>query len=305
MSLKSFLKEYESLKLKFPARDRTYYNVVNCDYGEDIFNSKDCFWVFNGADLVDCMYNTDGYKEVDDVECDNGVLSERCFESTDFAECTNCNHVELCVRCYDSYFCYMCEDCNDCFGCSNLVHKSYCIYNVQHTKAEYKQKIKELLKISQTEAYKKLENVKKKFPRVNSYYDDATNSDYADYVYFVKTLYYCFDCSHSQDLGYMMLSHYCRDVWDGIYALECESSAGVSYSSSCFGCYEVEKCARCYDSFFLYECNDCNDCFGCAYLTNKHHCILNVQYTEAEYNKKVKEIKKEIGFHLSAKNIGV
>jgi hypothetical protein len=295
MDLKSFLKKYDALKLKFPSQDRTYSAAENSDYCEDVFDVKDCYWCFNGAELQGCSYNTDGYKEVDDVECDNGVRAERCFESTDFAECTDCNYIELCVRCYNLNYCYMCQDTNDCFCCANLNHKSYCIENVQYTKKEYQQKLKELKKETPTYILKRLEELKQKFPKVNSYYDDATNSDYADYVYFVKDLYYCFDSSNSQSSGFMNLSHYCQNVWDATYALNCQHSAGISYSSDCYGSYELEKCGRCYNSYYLYHCNDCHDCFGCAYLDHKQFCILNVQYTEEEYFMKLAELKNDLG----------
>jgi len=295
--------DFNKLKKSFPLYDRTYFNAENCDYCENIFNSKDCYFAFNGAELNGCLYNSDGFKEVDDIDCDNGVSSERCYESTDFANCTDCDFITHCVRCYNVSHSYMLTDCHDCFGCANLSNKAFCIYNIQLTKDEYRKQIKILTKKPILEIQSKLENVKKNFPKINLYFDDAVNSEYADYVFFVKNLYYCFDCSHSQDCGYSELSHYCQDCWDSLYALSCERSVAALFSTECYGSYELNKCFRCYNSFFLDNCSDCHDCFGCVNLSYKQYCILNIQYSKKEYQEKLKELKKNLELFFNQKLI--
>ncbi len=47
----------------------------------------------------------------------------------------------------------------------------------------------------------------------------------------------------------------------------------------------------CLDSEFVANCRNVQYCFGCVGLENKKYCILNQQYTEEEYFKKVDEIK--------------
>lgn len=295
MKLNEFEKEYESLKKKFPTYPRNYGNVENSDYCENVFNSKNCYWNFNCAEMKDCLYCYDGFQEVDDIDCDDCVRTERCFECNDIEGCSDCYYLNYGQRCYDVWYSFWCFDCHDCFGCSNLSHKSYCIYNIQYTKKDYEKRLSKLRKEPPQKILNKLKELKNKFPKLNTDYGDADNSDYCNHVYFVKNLYMCFDCSHSQDSGYMEYSHFCNDCWESLYALNCERCTNALFSSECHSCYEILRCARCYDSFYLYNCFDCHDCFGCAFLTNKQYCILNIQYTKEEYEQKVKDLRKEMG----------
>jgi hypothetical protein len=72
-----------------------------------------------------------------------------------------------------------------------------------------------------------------------------------------------------------------------------------SDSELCYGdilCDGLYKTHFSYDSdesinsFFLKHCKNLQDCIGCVNLRNKSHCILNVQYSKEEYEKKKKEL---------------
>ena len=62
---------------------------------------------------------------------------------------------------------------------------------------------------------------------------------------------------------------------------------GCTRCTDCYGCYDCKDCTRCDD------CYDCTDCMFCKGLIDKKYCILNIQFTEEEYFKKVDELKKE------------
>ena len=49
-------------------------------------------------------------------------------------------------------------------------------------------------------------------------------------------------------------------------------------------------------NFNCFNCIECIDCLNCSYCRNiedKKYCICNVQLTEEEYKKKIKELKEE------------
>ena len=41
------------------------------------------------------------------------------------------------------------------------------------------------------------------------------------------------------------------------------------------------------------DCIDCRDCAYCRNLKHKKYCICNVQLTEEEYKKKIKELEEQ------------
>ena len=72
------------------------------------------------------------------------------------------------------------------------------------------------------------------------------------------------------------------------------SSSELSYEDTfCDGVYKTHfsyDADECINSFFLKYCKNLQDCIGCVNLRNKSHCILNVEYSKEEYEKKKKEI---------------
>jgi len=68
--------------------------------------------------------------------------------------CYNCDHCDNCNHCYYCYNCDQCDNCNHCDNCYNCEYcylctgqtgKRYMILNVQFTKEEYEQKLKEIV----------------------------------------------------------------------------------------------------------------------------------------------------------------
>lgn len=299
MRINDFIDQVEKLRRSFPEANQLGHGLENCDYCDELFNSKGCFQAFNSSDLQDCLYCNDGYIEKNDIDCLWGVRSERCYECTDFADCTDCNYLTMAVRCYNMWGCDSCYDCHDCFGSTLLRNKSYCIYNIQHTKEEYEKKISELKKTPIEEVLKRVARIKSGFPKINLYYDSAENSDFNDYIYFVKNLYYCFDSTNSEDCGYMNRSNFCKDTWDDTYGYQNELCIESNRCSNCHNSYFIEGCERCFDTYFSYKCKDCHDCFGCVRLANKSYCILNIQYTKEEYENRISALRDEFGVHFT------
>ncbi len=68
----------------------------------------------------------------------------------------------------------------------------------------------------------------------------------------------------------------------------------LSYSNTlCAGLYKTHfsyDSDESINSFFLKSCINLQDCIGCVNLRNKSRCILNVQYSKEEYDKKKKDL---------------
>src|SRR3972149_6548979 len=111
------------------------------------------------------------------------------------------------------------------------------------------------------------ETLKKTLPLPDFHGNDIENSDYGDYLFSCKNVYYAFDVAECQNSLY---------IYDSI-TLE-----------GCVDCTEVSE------RQYLYECVDCHDCFGYVELEQKKYCIFNKQYSKEEYFTKIKELKKKI-----------
>jgi hypothetical protein len=289
------LEEYEALKRKLPRTGTVQFGCENCDWGDHVFNSANGYYVFDGSQIQDSMYSYNSFKEVGCIDTHWNSTCERCYETLDSIECTDCYFSQYLGQSYNMYYCFNCDSCNDCFGCVQLSNKSYCIFNVQYTEEEYKEKLPELKKMVPEEVMKKIKELELKFPKIQSYFADNINSDYTDYVYKSRNAYYCFDCISIEDCGFVSVSNECKDSWDCSYIFRCEHCAECVDSDECYNCYAAQNCSRCYDSAFIFGCADCNNCFMCSSLTNAKYCILNVQYTPEEYKTKVSELKAQLG----------
>jgi hypothetical protein len=100
------------------------------------------------------------------------------------------------------------------------------------------------------------------------------------------------------DCGYLTASYDCTDTWDASYTVRTEQSLEISHSGDIYNSYQMTDCDNCYDSFYLEDCSNCHDCFGCTKLTHKQYCILNVQYSPQEYQKKVMELRDALELHF-------
>ena len=86
------------------------------------------------------------------------------------------------------------------------------------------------------------------------------------------------DCSFTKDeLGYERVG--------GGWSFNCDYSAFLM---------------NCVDCKFCFQCQECKNCFGCDALHHKRFCILNKEYSEEEYFKKISEIWAELKNSIEA-----
>ena len=296
-----FFKQLKVLSEKVPRIARTAINLINSDYSMNAGDLKDCYLIFNAANDEDCAYGTainnskkcydNSYLESAEL-CYENVLCEKCYTTFYSVQCSGCQNV---------YFSKNLKNCNDCFGCVNLRNKSYCIFNKQYSKEEYKEKIKEF----QTGSYTSCEIFKKetkklflKFP--NKYFHGEKNiNSTGDYIYNSKNVHNSYFVSGGENMKYCQLLRISpsKDCYD--YTL-IGKNAELVYDSLIVGrnVSNIKFCHECYENAINLEycvnCSSSSNCFGCVGLRKKQYCILNKQYTKEEYFKMVERIKKHM-----------
>lgn len=293
------VEEYLHLKNKFPREGTGNINCENCDWCDRLADSKNCYYAFDGSEIQECLYSYKDWRATSCVDTLWNAICERCYEVSDSIESSDCSFSQYLAQCYNVQYSFNCNSCHDCFGCTNLSHKEYCIFNVQYTEEEYENKLVKLKELTPEEILKQVEELRLKFPKIQSNFSDNENSDYVDYVYKSHNAYYCFDSNSLEDCGYVSNCNECKDSWDCTQSNKLEHCAESLDSNDCYNCYRAEDSTRCYDSMFLTKCTDCHDCFMCVNLSNAKYCILNVQYTKEEYFEKLIGLKKELGLAFS------
>jgi hypothetical protein len=282
---KTFFEQIKSLQERIPRPHQAGLNNQNCDWSDDIWNSKNCYLSRSSEECEDLTYSYRTFKCKNSI---NLVFSFEVENSYDCVYCFNSYNLKYSINsrnCIDSYFLYDCRNCTNCFMSWNLRNKSYCIENIQYTKEKYFEKLKEYNLLSRVEV-KSLKEVfeihikKDAIHREN--YNIQTKNSTGDFLYQTNNCQSCFSFSESEDLHNSV-----RGI-KGVSSSDVNGCWYIENSCNSFGCVNAYGLKSCLSSPSRYSeyldiCEDCEYCFGCIGLKKKKYCILNKQYTKEEY----------------------
>src|SRR3989344_3335423 len=141
-----FLEQVKELREKTPyvALESLYTSLKNSDYSNALAWSKNCYQIF-WADYCENVYYSsilNGLKFSSD--CLRGWESELCYGSIGVNSSYRVFFSDGVSDSVDIWFSRNCYNCTNCVGCVNLRGAKNCIFNVQYSKEEYAEKIKEL-----------------------------------------------------------------------------------------------------------------------------------------------------------------
>lgn len=274
-------------------------NHVNSEYCSITEGNKNCYLVIGGDFNENALYSSFVFHSKDIVDCYWSKKCELCYELSESISCNNVFYSRICENCLDSFFLFNCKNCHDCFGCVNLRNASYQIFNVQYTKEEYKENIKNLKAnshISLEKIKKEFEEHIKKFPMRFANIINSVNCT-GDNIEHARNVKYSFDVSgNTEDSKYLWFTYSgvknCLDIdHSGLSTeLSCDSSTlypanRVLFSRFIFTGHDIQYSYNCHNSAYL---------FGCIGLKNKQYYILNKQYTKEEYEKLIPKIIKHM-----------
>ncbi len=293
-----FFEQFLELKNKVPhmATYVIWGTTENSDFTNCTGYLKNCYLISEADYDEDCYFSNRIFHCKDIVDCSNLTGCELCYECMDSANCNRLQYSEECAQCSDSYFLYYCKDCHDCIGCINQSHKKHMIFNVQYSPEEY-EKHKEAFKLNTREGIEKLRKQCEEF--FNQHAHRALQQEHnenctGDHLYHSKNSFNCFDSAKLEDC------RNCVRVAGGVKDAQNYSSWGFTAEKiyMCSACgdnaYNLKFCSTCTtnvtDLTYCYLCTGCSDCFGCVGLKKKKYCILNKQYSKAEYEELVPKI---------------
>lgn len=216
----------------------------------------------------------------------NIIHSDRIFNGV---------YVQESRDCLNSMFLFDCCNCEDCFMVTNKRNGKFIFRNEQLTESEYRSRMAnlELTCRSSFEALRKefvdLVGAKAIWPEN---FNEKVNGCSGEYLTDCTD---CKECYFQHDARNQFQSSFSFDGSEGNMSCTAWFGATHSYYSTTgsksqgikFGYTQVQ----CQNTEYSYHCYNCEDCFGCVGLNRKRFCIFNKQYNEAEYWKKLDELK--------------
>jgi len=295
---KSFWVQFKELMSRVPQLALMNVSCENSDYTNQSYADKNCYMTFATDLSEDCYY------------VDYSFSCKNCVDGLGLKECEYCYQCVDCTKCYQNYFCqdgsdcqdcyfsYALKNCHHCFGCTNLRHKEYYYFNQPLSPAEWQRKVEgwSLTSDMIKESYQWAKEVGLAEPRIYATMNNCENCS-GNYLNNCKNARHCFDGANLEDAKYCILTPVAsRDIYDvsggaGERIYESFSAGAVGrnllFCGWCWtGVVDLTYCILCM--------NNSHDLFGCVGLKKKNYCVLNKQYTKADYQKLVTRIVEQM-----------
>ncbi len=293
-----FFHQFRELLGEVPLPNLSVINSTNSEYSNWTEFNKNCYLVFAAGLNENVRYAN---KSLEGKDTQDALYTGHIELGYELVNCFGCYRLlfsQNCKSCTDSAFLYECRDCTNCFGCTNLVGKSYCMYNEQLSKEEYKRCMAEI----DLGSYATVQKLKKEFDErklatihrasrivgsSNCTGNDINNS---------KNCHSCFDIFEDmEDSKYSVTAMKSKELYDSMGQWKMNFSyenvdnnvgTNVACSITTYTSHDVRYCMSCHSSSNL---------FGCVGLRSKEYCILNKQYTKEEYEAIVPQIIASMG----------
>ncbi len=293
---KSFFNQLQELQEKVPRPHQTGENNTNCDWCEDIWESKNCYLTRSAVKCDNVSYGYRIVESKDSVDVVNSFNLQNSYSCFACHSSFNLNFSENSKDCIDSYFLFDCRNCQNCFMSWNLRNKQYCIRNKQYTKEAYEKELKNI----KLDSYKNIEDLKNEFENILK--KEAIHRENFNLKTTDSVGNYLTNCDKCINMFSFENAQNSRNSMRGISTKDCIDQAGTwrdenSGNNSCVtGGYQIKYSAwsDARYSEYLDLCIECEYCFGCVGLRKKKYCILNKQYTKEQYENLKDEIIKDM-----------
>ena len=286
-----FFEQFAELQREVPRMALLNKNSVNSEYTNHSGDNKNVYLSFTTFSSENILYSTWTMKSQDCMDCSFIYeKGERLYEVIDSRTSYQCQYGLFLKDCSSCYYCFDCKGCNECFLSYNLRNKSYVFKNIQYSREEYLEKMKEY-DLSSFEVREKLKKeyedmIKKE--AIHRYVVSERNvNSVGSFLYDCKNVTQAFEGERSENCKYIYGIIEGKDCMD-IY------HAGWTPMELCYelqGCtrtYNCQFCHLCYDnSHVIYSdtCQNSQNLFGCVSIKKGEYMIFNKKYSKTEYEK--------------------
>jgi hypothetical protein len=284
---KPFFAQYQDLLNVVPRFSLFQRESVNSDYANFAAEAKNVYLSYSAVNSEDVYYS----RAVDDsrnvFDCLNVSSLESCYGGLYYGSSNKAHFLLRSQGCINAWLLFDSINCQDCILSHNLRNKRYVIRNVQYSKEEYAEQLKQF----DFGSHVKLEEYKKEFvdmvsKSIHRYADifQSTGST-GDAISQSKDSQNCFEGWNLDNVHNLVRGYRLKDSYDIDFVTDAERL----YEYICGG--KVMDNVRCStsaisnlnDVSYTDSCGGSANLFGCISLRSKKFCILNKQYTEEEY----------------------
>ena len=297
-----FFEQFAELQHDVPRLALLNKNSVNSQYTNHSGNNKDAYMSFCVFDSENVMHSTYIMNNTRDcLDCSHvHEKGERVYEIIDSRTCYQCQYGLFLRDCASLFYCYDCRGCNDCFMSCNLRNKSYVFKNVQLTREEYMNKMKEfemssfLTRQGLDKEYQDMIEIQ----AIHRYVISERNvNSIGSMLYDSKNVTQSFEIDNYENLKY---------VYSAINMKDCVDIYHAGYNSEL--CYEIQGCTRtancqftnlCYDNLNVSygdTCQNSQNLFGCVCVKKGEYMIFNKKYSKEDYE----ALKEKIIEHMKS-----
>jgi hypothetical protein len=296
---KSFLQQYKELQSRVPQLAIQNDNGIgseNSEYCYDISRAKDCYRLVGSWYVQECHYSLNVNRSKFVVDCNTTSINcELVYECLDSQRLYNCAYLQNCEGCSDCFFGVDLKGCRQCICCHGLRQKEHYIFNQPHTPESYQ----EALKSFRLGSFSQVESLRTKFEAwVLKRPRRAANIQHCDDC-IGNNLFNC-----REVLGYSVFnSEYSKFIDRSDGPKNCYDIINTGGPQWCYDCvtpddsYLVIFSVWCWKSkniLYSDNCHSCDSLCGCISMRRNDHCILNVQYSEEDYDHRVGEILRSL-----------
>ncbi|MBI2889103.1 MAG: hypothetical protein HYY10_04230 [Candidatus Liptonbacteria bacterium] len=273
--------------------------IVDSPYTNRASNLKNCYLLYASNFDENCSYGAWFNDSKDSMDGLAVQKSEQCYECIDCVECSRLLYSQECIACSNSYFLLNCRNCESCFGCVNLRNKSYCIYNKQYSKEDYKRVLAQFnlgSRMMRDALALQFGAQKGKyiFPSLISRHSQNVSGNWIEES---KNVFRGFSCRKVEDARYSSMLVESKDVMDySFWGRATEliyESVNIGYQSSNIR-FSTEIWDNAADITYSFNCHSSHDLFGCVGLRKKDYCILNKQYSKEDFEAISKKIIEQM-----------
>ncbi|MFZ2620027.1 MAG: hypothetical protein WAX89_04060 [Alphaproteobacteria bacterium] len=284
---KTFAEQWDALNVAVPHAALWNGDTDNADYAHDVSNIVDSYMIFDGTKISESLYVNAANTLASCIDiswaCQGEMLYECVLVDNGYKSfwCQCCDTVAECDFCFD------CINIKNCFGCANVQNGQYLWFNQQLTKEEYEQRRKtfwaqpNFVTKAQAELKKLILSLPHRYADIK--FSDASTGNYLSRTQQCSD---CYDCAETEiltschDSFKASNSAYSGNLIMGPnFVYECQNIVdGATSSAFCYMCANGLA-----NAYYSMECYSCDSIFGCVGLKRKKYCILNKQYTQAEY----------------------
>ncbi len=282
-----FFEQFYRLQNRVPRLYFSSTNLENSEYCNHAGNMKNCYLIIGSLNSEGCLYGTRVIYCRDCVDCLWVDRCELCYECVNCERCYDVAYAFDCKDVHDSRWVRHCRSSHDLLFCLGVQQGCYQVLNKQLSREQFLSFKEELFQspalMNDYESQFSKLLAQTPVPALVAY---RTEDCTGNYLAECRSCFWLFDAQRCEDVRYGYDAVGVKNSMD-VYSLYDAELCYEMYSGSMgmFHCLFTRDCWPGQELLYCDHCFNCASCLGCIGLRQKQYCVLNQQYSKAEYER--------------------